>query len=348
MIEHFNNFYHTIGYDLEDLSTPYTKYVNEEHQIKDVDNYIENIKSNKTSLKNNKVDFLRADTDRFRRSMTRRFYLVRLIIHFLFSILKGGTFRSSNEEWKMSQKPFDRHNSPSITSMALHKITVCIKTMYIKYFYKKNSKKINSKNYILFCAQYQPEAQTVQLNGYYQDIFAVLDLIYSCKDKDTEVYFKEHPATLETISGYNSTLYRDKHFWKKLLGYKNLKLLDLNTKVSECVDDALAVVTQNSTAGIESLIYGKPVLLFGRSWYSKCDGVHVINDYEDCKNAFTKIKSGAKPSFNKVRNYLNSVALSCDKGIKHDRIYIKNNKEKLEFVKKISHLLNKKYQEYFQ
>ena len=220
--------------------------------------------------------------------------------------------------------------------------------MLLKSFYKKKSTKINSKNYILFCAQYQPEAQTVQLNGYFQDIFAILDLIYSCKDENTEVYYKEHPASLVTISGYNSTLFRDKYFWKKLLSYKNLKLLDLDAKVSDCVDDSIAVVTQNSTAGIESLIYGKPVLLFGRSWYSKCDGVYQVYDYNDCKNAFKEIKNGSKPNFDKVRSYLNSVALSCEKGIKHDKLYIKNDKEKIEFVEKISRLLNKKYQEYYQ
>ncbi len=348
MVEHFNKFYHTIGYDLEDLSTPYTKYLDQNHQIKDVDDYINSIKANKNVLKNNKTDFLRADTDRFRKTMTRKNYLLRTLVSLIISIFNFGFLRSSKEEWKMSKKPFNKSNSPSVTRVAFYRFISCIKTILTKSFYKKNSTKINSKNYILFCAQYQPEAQTVQLNGYYQDIFAILDLIYSCKDENTEVYFKEHPATLETISGYNSTLFRDKNFWRKLLSYKNLKLLDLNMKVSECVDDSIAVVTQNSTAGIESLIYGKPVLLFGRSWYSKCDGVYQIRDYNDCKKAFYEIKNGSKPSFNKVKNYLNSVALSCEKGIKHDKIYVKNHIEKKEFVENISRLLNKKYQEYYQ
>tara|TARA_A100000164_G_C21832939_1_gene736238 strand:+ start:62 stop:1108 length:1047 start_codon:yes stop_codon:yes gene_type:complete len=348
MVEHFNNFYHTIGYDIEDFSKPYLKYLNEDHQIKDVDDYINGIKANKTYLKHEKVDFLRSDTLRFRKSMTKKFHIIHLIIDLFLSILKGGLFRTSTEEWKTSKKPFDKKNSPSITRMAFHRLIVCFKTLLIRSFYKKNTSKINSKNYILFCAQYQPEAQTVQLNGYYQDIFAVLDLIYSCKDENTEVYYKEHPATLETISVYNSTLFRDKYYWKKLLSYKNLKLIDLNKKVSECVDDSFAVVTQNSTAGIESLVYGKPVLLFGKSWYSSCDGVFKINDHGSCKNAFKEIKNGAKPDIKKVRAYLNSVALSCEKGVKHDRIYKKNDQENLEYVDKISQLLHKKYKEYYE
>ena len=45
-LEHFNKFYHTIGYNLEDMSSPYTKYLNEEHNNKDVENYINNVKNN--------------------------------------------------------------------------------------------------------------------------------------------------------------------------------------------------------------------------------------------------------------------------------------------------------------
>ena len=68
--------------------------------------------------------------------------------------------------------------------------------------------------------QYQPEAQTVQLNDYYQDIFAILDLIYSCIDEKTDVYFKEHPATFAPMHVYNSTHYRNKYFFKN---YQNIK-----------------------------------------------------------------------------------------------------------------------------
>mgnify|MGYP001162368932 CR=1 FL=1 len=348
MVEHFNKFYHTVGYTLEDFSTPYLKYVNENHQIKDVDDYINNIKSNKTNSKNIKVDFLRSDTLRFRETMVRKYHVIRILINLIISIFKGGLFRSSNEEWKFNKKPFDKSNSVSITRMVFFRLSVCIKTMFLKAFYKKNTSKINSKNYILFCAQYQPEAQTTQLNGYYQDVFAILDLIYSSKDENTDVYYKEHPATLETISVYNSTLFRDKNYWKKLLSYKNLKLVDLKTKVSECIDDSIAVATMNSTAGIESLIYGKPVLLFGKSWYSSCNGVFKIDNYEKCKNAMKEIKDGFKPDENKVKAYLNSVALSCDKDIKHDRIYKRSDVEDKEFIDKISYLLHKKYKEYYQ
>ena len=47
VIEHFDDFYHTVGYEIEDLSTPYTKYIEENLKNDDVDKYIKNIIENK-------------------------------------------------------------------------------------------------------------------------------------------------------------------------------------------------------------------------------------------------------------------------------------------------------------
>ena len=47
VVEHFDNFYHTIGTQVENLSLPYVKYINEDNNIEDVNKYIENVKQNK-------------------------------------------------------------------------------------------------------------------------------------------------------------------------------------------------------------------------------------------------------------------------------------------------------------
>ena len=107
-----------------------------------------------------------------------------------------------------------------MTSNLFYKFIVSVKTLYSKLIYEKNSTKINSRNYLVFCAQYQPEAQTVQLNDYYQDIFAILDLIYSCIDEKQMCTLK-NTATFAPMHVYNSTHYRNKYFFQKLSKYKN-------------------------------------------------------------------------------------------------------------------------------
>ena len=90
-----------------------------------------------------------------------------------------------------------------------------------------------------------------------------------------------------------------------------------------------------------------PVLLFGNTWYSKCEGIFQINNFDDCIKAFDKIKSGYKPNIEKVRKYLNSVAKSCSKGIIHDKFYSIPSDKIQENNNKIASLIFEKYIEYY-
>mgnify|MGYP006143022911 CR=1 FL=1 len=340
LIEHFNKNYHTAGKDLEDLSKPYLKYINEKHEIEDVNEYIKNVKTEK--------NFLRDDHKRFRKDYVEKYHIIKLLLKLCKSLFTLGFLRKAHQYYKSNYKSWNKKNSISHLSWVIFRIKIAVKLIFIRRFYQKKSQEINSKNYILFSSQYQPENNSIQLAGYFQDFFAVLDLIYSCKDENVDVYYKEHPDSFENINVYVSPLYKDKKFWNKLMKYKNLKLVNYNKKFLECVKDAQAVVTLSSTSGLESLIHGKPVLLFSRSWYTSCNGAFLIKSYNDCKTAMEKIKNGFKPNPQKVKNFLNSVALSCKKGILHDKEIKSSNEEHKISLKKIASLLNEKFNEYYQ
>jgi hypothetical protein len=339
LIEHFSAHYHTISYDLSDLSKPYLKYVNQNHEIEDVNKYIEGVK--------NDSFFKREDHIRFRELFIEKNIFSKLLLEFIIAFCKGGIFRKGYHDWKINYKSWNKRNSPSKCEFIIYKFKTALQTKLLKRFYQKNTSKITSKNYILVSGQYQPEANSTQHVGYYHDFFSVLDLIYSVKDNETEVYYKEHPDTFEMIPNYFTPLYKDKKFWKKILKYKNLKLVNLDEKFRDCVKDAQMVVTLSSTSGLESLIHGKPVLLFSKVWYSACNGTFVIQNYKSCKEAFNKILNGFKPDFQKVKNFLNSVALSCEKGIMHEKSIPLSEEESYKSLKKISKLLHKKFKEYY-
>jgi hypothetical protein len=44
--------------------------------------------------------------------------------------------------------------------------------------------------------------------------------------------------------------------------------------------------------GWESVVRGKPVLLFGYSWYRDCEGVFVTHSVDDCKKALQHLQNG--------------------------------------------------------
>ena len=65
------------------------------------------------------------------------------------------------------------------------------------------------------------------------------------------------------------------------------------------------------------------------------------------KKHLKKLIRAYTPNFNKVKAYLNSVALSCDKNIVHDDTIRHSEKDNSDFVENISKLLHKKYLEYY-
>ena len=112
------------------MSSPYTKYVNEENNNRDVEDYI-------NSVKNNSGNFMRADHLRFNKLYTDKFLFISLFFKFLFSILKGGFFKKDIYGYKNNKKHIIKKNRPSITSNLFYKFLVSIKTMYSRFIFEK-------------------------------------------------------------------------------------------------------------------------------------------------------------------------------------------------------------------
>ena len=102
-----------------------------------------------------------------------------------------------------------------------------------------------------------------------------------------------------------------------------------------------------STAGLEAIIRGKPVLLFGNSWWSGCDGIFKIRNLEEYAEAINKIKSGYIPDLQKIKKYLRHVIYSCEK-INNDKFLMKNEKNLNELQHKKADFFYKKYLYYYE
>ena len=340
VIEHFDDFYHTVGYEIEDLSTPYTKYIEENLKNDDVDKYIKNIIENKK--------YKRSDHLRWRANH-QPLYPFKILFEIFKSFLTFGFLKNSGTDWKNGKKEISEMNTMSYTKFYFFKLKMSLLTYYYEIIYKLRSislKKIE-KNFILYVGQYQPEAASTTFIGYYQDTFAVFDILKNCKSKNDKIIYKEHPDTFMQVSNFNTPLYKDLRYWKKLFNIEDLITISHKENIYEAIDKSSLVVTTNSTTAIEGVIRGRPVLLFGNTWYSKCEGIFQINNFDDCINAFDKIKSGYKPNIEKVRKYLNSVAKSCSKGIIHDKFYSIPSDKIQENNNKIASLIFEKYIEYY-
>lgn len=119
--------------------------------------------------------------------------------------------------------------------------------------------------------QYLPEASTYVRAPHYRDHVAVANLLAMRIPPGYTLYIKDHPLL---------KLRRTPEFYRDLLHFPNVKLLRYDADTHEVIHAAELTVTQSSTAGLESLLYGVPVLLLGDAdiVYQDFHGVVKLGD----------------------------------------------------------------------
>jgi capsule polysaccharide modification protein KpsS len=111
-----------------------------------------------------------------------------------------------------------------------------------------------------------------------------------------DVVVKEHPYSI----GQNpaSMLYR-------LSRISNVKLVDPFTSSHELMKQAAAITVISSTVGIESLLYGKPVLTMGQPYYSGYGVTLDIDSFREIREAVPAVLS-FRPDRERVLRFLHA------------------------------------------
>jgi len=152
---------------------------------------------------------------------------------------------------------------------------------YIKYnFQKKYFKQaVVGDKFYLFPLHFQPEATTLVNAQNYEKQFYAIDLIAKKLPIDSVLYVKEHYAFLG---------HREMNFYKKLLKYPNVRLIDPWIDSKELIKNSKGVITLTGTAGWEAMFYNKPVFLLGNMFY---ESFPYINKIQNIDELTSKIKN---------------------------------------------------------
>lgn len=177
---------------------------------------------------------------------------------------------------------------------------------------KAYKKKINfeqirpEEHYYYYPLHLEPEA-TVEYfaDGYYSNQIKLIQNIAAQIPAGTYLYVKDHPHYLG---------YRDVQDYEKLQRIPNVRLLNRNIPSKLIIKNCLGVFTINGSAGFEALMLRKPVVCFGRSYYSFYDGVKYIDNIKDIKKLF--VGEGEIPVCNEecLMAYLYSYLKSAYRG----------------------------------
>lgn len=136
---------------------------------------------------------------------------------------------------------------------------------------KFNKFPINHKKFCLFLLHFQPEGTSSFFGNLYIDQILAIEKILKKLPKEYFLIVKEHPK--------QHFLTRDKYFFKRLKMHRQIVYLKDDTiSTKELIKKSKFVSTITGTGAWEALTLRKPVLLFGKTWFSKCAGVFNYSD----------------------------------------------------------------------
>ena len=225
----------------------------------------------------------------------------------------------------------------------LERIIYFNKIKKVKKYYEKICRPLNiQEKYIYFSLHLEPEAVVAGRCEMDSQIVAI-QMISNHLPKGWKLIIKEHPLQFKvnTYLYYSFLLgtyrFKSKLFYKTISEMNNVMFLDMNTDVKKVIKNAQAIATMNGTVLAESILLGKPILIFGvnRTIYKYCNGVYIIDSDKECKDAITKILDGKKSEYNNYAEVCKKYLIDFSKeelGFKKAIDIIQEKVEKQEIV----------------
>ena len=242
---------------------------------------------------------------------------IRILFGIIIRTLKNGYGFKIDGDWKKNNKPYYNiksrmNNFENFLFMERRRR----KNISLKKVYDRHVTSVDFKRkYIYFASQYQPEATTSVLGGYYANFFLVLDILSAVIPDDWIIYYKENSTIFSKSIYAKGSLERDRHYYERLANYKNIKMISENINTFDLIDYAQAVSTVTGTVAWEAVVRGVPSMTFGKTWYSGCDSIFSIKTFKDAEDAIKKIINGYKPDQSDIERYTAAIEKVASKNI---------------------------------
>ena len=157
----------------------------------------------------------------------------------------------------------------------------------------------------------------------YQDQISLIKTIAN-KIYPKKILIKEHPARIGSLNIND--------FNKMISKNKNILIADPKINNFELLGKCDFLITINSKAGFEAMVFNKPIISFGESFYKKSKLINFLKEPKNIKKTYTfkkKIYTELRNSFfQKFSNYI-------FKG----QLYITKKNNINEFTKSIKQIL---------
>ncbi|MEM7215451.1 MAG: hypothetical protein AAF423_07910 [Pseudomonadota bacterium] len=130
--------------------------------------------------------------------------------------------------------------------------------------------KPGNEPYVYFPLHLQPEMTTDILGGIFADQALALEKLRLLMPDQIAIYIKENPKQTGRL--------RSDTFMERLSSLKNVKLLSHEVPSFPLSENAKAVATITGTVGWEAVRMGKPVIVFGNTFWNQLPGAFKYTD----------------------------------------------------------------------
>ncbi len=190
--------------------------------------------------------------------------------------------------------------------------------------YNRMAKEVDLHAPFIFVAlQCEPERQTCPSGGVFGNQYLMIDMLSKLAPQGWNIYVKEHVSQFKVYQAAERS--KPVEFYDMIASMPNVRLVPLSYNSFELIDNANASATVSGTVGWESVVRGKPSLLFGHAWYRDCRGVFITHTVENCRKAIQEIGNGYRVDAGDVRCFAKVVESCSVKGYTHKNKYQKMN-----------------------
>lgn len=180
-------------------------------------------------------------------------------------------------------------SSGSLRAMTWNAYSAIRKHAALKAYISHSGSYASPDKFISFFLHFQPERTTLPEGYQYVQQWLAIRALCSALPDGWHLVVKEHPSTFRNVFVSSA---RETGFYDAIAALPNTHLAPLELSPFELIDKSKAVVTVTGKVGVESLIRGKPVLVFGAAQYRGAKGVFSVKSIEDVRCALRRIASG--------------------------------------------------------
>jgi len=156
--------------------------------------------------------------------------------------------------------------------------------------------------YVYFPLHLQPELTTDPLGGDYGDQALAIERLRAWLPPDVDIVVKENPKQYHE--------WRDPLFYERIRTLPGVHVIDRGVNTYKLLRGSLMVATITGTAGWESLLMGRPVIVFGAAWHAGLPGAFRFSEALD----YAAVRS-FQADFDALRGALDQLSTHMPPGV---------------------------------